>query len=95
LVSTFPPPASSAARLHAASARRPRAPIAGTLPNLLRLSRRSQCRGFSFWAMSQYWLVRTEDFCRYGQASHSLLFPNLQRLVRPRIETTSVWGRRI
>ena len=26
--------------------------------------------------MSQYWLVRTEDFCRYGQASHSLLFPN-------------------
>jgi hypothetical protein len=22
--------------------------------------------------MSQYWLVRSADFCRYGQASHSL-----------------------
>jgi hypothetical protein len=37
--------------------------------------------------MSQYWLVRSADFCRYGQASHSLLVsPILQRLVRPRID---------
>jgi hypothetical protein len=45
--------------------------------------------------MSQYWLVRSADFCRYGQASHSLLVPNLATIGEAPHRLTSVRGRRL
>ena len=45
--------------------------------------------------MSQYWLVRSADFCRYGQASHSLLVPNPATIGEAPHRLTSVRGRRL
>jgi hypothetical protein len=56
------------------------APLCGPRTHVL-LDRALLDRG-----MSQYWLVRSVHFWRYGQVSHSLRFPRLQRLIGPRMD---------